>query len=303
MAICFLHGNGGAGSGGKNAGTLSVSAPSDSTVTVSKDDKSYSKVVDSSEVVVFKGLEDGTWTVSASKGLQSAITTVEITTAYDSVIVYFTATIVISYPEGSTCKATCGPVELEAPDTSGSWTCTVPLSGTWRISITDGSRTIYRDVVIETSGQSEEVSLAYRFVVFDQGNSCDVPAGTEGWAGTGDATGNRARVTNGGSGPTWVLGRYLITIDPIDFSSYSTLHVVVTTCHTTSKFGFGSVADQSTFDGEISVKRSSAEATYTFDVTDFNGAYYIKLYTGGGQVNTGEGYREFGFSASKIWLD
>ena len=67
--------------GGKGA-ALTVTAPGGSTVTVSKDGKTLTRVAGADGVVVFRGLETGTWTITIKDGEQTASKTVEITADY-----------------------------------------------------------------------------------------------------------------------------------------------------------------------------------------------------------------------------
>lgn len=81
----------------------------------------------------------------------------------------FSATIVITYPAGSTCTCSDGVTTLTAPDTSGTWECIVPNTGTWIVSCTDGNNTSSTDVIITTDGQSENVGVSYLEYVFQNG--------------------------------------------------------------------------------------------------------------------------------------
>lgn len=76
--------------GGGSGGTLTVTAPAGVTVTVSKDGKSKTKVAGSDGIVVFKGLQSGTWTLSITDGEQTASKTVEIVADYALVISFNT---------------------------------------------------------------------------------------------------------------------------------------------------------------------------------------------------------------------
>ena len=64
----------------------------------------------------------------------------------------FMATINVTYPAGSTCSATDGTTTLTAPDTSGSWACVVPNTGTWTVTCTDGTSTATTSVSITEDG-------------------------------------------------------------------------------------------------------------------------------------------------------
>lgn len=131
-----LYGFGG-GTGGTGA-SLTVTAPAGATVTVSKDGKSKTKVADDSGVAVFKGLSTGEWTVTITDGEQEAQKTVTITADYAAAITFFSATIHVIYPAGSTCTATDGVTTLPASDDSGTWDFVVPNAGTWTVSLDSG---------------------------------------------------------------------------------------------------------------------------------------------------------------------
>lgn len=148
------------GGGGGTGGALTVAAPANVTVTVSKDGKTKTKNSGASGVVVFKGLETGTWTITISNGTDTASKTVEIKADYETQIGFFTATIHVVYPAGLACTATDGVTTLTAPDTSGTWACIVPNAGTWAIMAGDWSA----EAIMTTSGQTETVRVA-RWIV------------------------------------------------------------------------------------------------------------------------------------------
>ena len=123
MGTAFLYGNG--GSGGTGA-TLTITAPAGCTVTISRDGKAKTKTAGTDGLAVFKGLETGEWTVTITDGEQTAQKTATVTADYSTEITFFSATIHVTYPTGSTCTATDGVTTLTAPDTSGTWACVVP---------------------------------------------------------------------------------------------------------------------------------------------------------------------------------
>lgn len=166
--------------GGGTGGTLTITAPANVTVTVSKDGKTKAKNSGTSGVVVFKGLEAGTWTVTISGDGKTAQKTVTITTDYSTTIAFFAATITITYPAGSTCTCSDGTTTLTAPDTSGMWACTVPNAGTWTVSSTDDDKSKSGDIVITTDGQIESIDLKYRLDLYNNGETQ--------YAWTGDGT-------------------------------------------------------------------------------------------------------------------
>lgn len=178
--------------GGGSGGTLTVTAPANVTVSVSKDGKTKTKNSGTSGVVVFKGLKSGTWTVTITGDGKTAQKNVVVTTDYSTAIAFFAATINITYPAGSTCTCSDGTTTLSAPDTSGTWVCTVPNAGKWTVSSTDGDKSKSADVVITTDGQTESVTLLYITHLFNNGDTCDAITG--GW-GTGSTSAGSASIS------------------------------------------------------------------------------------------------------------
>ena len=119
-------------------------------------------------MAVFRGLATGQWTVTITDGEQTAQKTVTITADYSTAITFFSATIHVTYPAGSTCTATDGVTTLTAPDTSGTWDCVVPNAGTWTVRITDGAQSDAKTVTITENGKIESAWLSYaRYIVKD----------------------------------------------------------------------------------------------------------------------------------------
>lgn len=172
--------------GGGTGGTLTVTAPANVTVTVSKDGKSKIKNSGTSGVVVFKGLASGTWTVTITSDGKTAQKNVVVTTDYSTVIAFFAATINITYPAGSTCTCSDGTTTLSAPDTSGTWACIVPNAGTWTVTSTSGKETDSKAVTITTDGQSTSVELSYALFLFKPNAPSDIIAGE--WEMPGNST-------------------------------------------------------------------------------------------------------------------
>lgn len=152
----------GGGGGGKSGATLTVTAPVGSTVTVSKGAESYSSGL---LPAVFKGLSSGTWVIDYTNGPQVGQATINIAADYAITVTYFAATINITYPAGSTCTVSKSGTTLTAPDTSGTWACTVPEAGTWTVRATQGSNAATKSVNISASGQSVSVQLTYGTLV------------------------------------------------------------------------------------------------------------------------------------------
>lgn len=167
-------------SGGGTGGTLTVTAPANVTVTVSKDGKAKTKNSGTSGVVVFKGLATGTWTLTITDGSQTSSKPVVVTADYSTVIAFFTATINITYPAGSTCTCSDGTTTLSAPDTSGTWACIVPNAGTWTAAATDGVENTSESVSITTDGQIVAIELSYLLWLYKSGNTYNAVTG--GWS-------------------------------------------------------------------------------------------------------------------------
>ena len=166
--------------GGGSGGTLTVTAPANVTVTVSKDGKTKTKNSGTSGLVVFKGLASGTWTLTITDGSQTSSKPVVVTADYSTVIAFFTATINITYPAGSTCTCSDGTTTLSAPDTSGTWACIVPNAGTWTAAATDGVENTSESVSITTDGQIVAIELSYLLWLYKSGNTYNAVTG--GWS-------------------------------------------------------------------------------------------------------------------------
>lgn len=167
----------GFGASGGTGGTLTVTAPANVAVTVSKDGKAKTKNSGTSGVAVFKGLASGTWTVTITSDGKTAQKNVVVTTDYSTVIAFFAATINITYPAGSTCTCSDGTTTLSAPDTSGTWACIVPNAGTWTVTSTSGTETDSKAVTITTDAQSTSVELSYALFLFKPNAPSDIIAG------------------------------------------------------------------------------------------------------------------------------
>ena len=79
------------------------------------------------------------------------------------------ASIVVTYPAGSTLTCTLGSKVLTAKDTSGKWVFGLPTTGNWVVKAVSGSKSTSKTVSITAEGQSESVELVYKFVLYDNG--------------------------------------------------------------------------------------------------------------------------------------
>lgn len=218
----------GFGASGGEGGTLKVNAPPLVAVTITnKAGKTKTKTANADGMAIFKGLASGKWNVTIvnSDGKPTTITA-DVQTEYTVTIAFFSATINITYPAGSTCTCSDGKTTLSAPDTSGTWACIVPNAGTWTVSSTDGDKSKSADVVITTDGQTESVTLLYITHLFNNGDTCDAITG--GW-GTGSTSTGSASISGqqisiaANAQKTFSCG----TKNKIDVSEYEALSVAV----------------------------------------------------------------------------
>lgn len=168
----------GASGGSPNKSTIIVTAPTGSTVTC-KMGSTTKTASEKNGTWTFSSLDIGTWTITATKGSSIATQDVNITrlTVEYVTITYFSATINVTYPAGSTCTCSDGTTTLTAPNTSGSWTCIVYNAGTWTVTSTSGTETDSKAVTITTDGQSTSVELSYALFLFKPNAPSDIIAG------------------------------------------------------------------------------------------------------------------------------
>ena len=143
--------------------SIVVTAPTGSTVTVT--DGNISLVgTEVSGKWTFQIPAYGVWSITATLNGQTASTSVSVTEVkqYTVTLTYFSATISVTYPAGSTCTCSNGADTLTAPNTTGSYTFTVPRTGTWTVKSTNGVDTAQQAVSITANGQSTSVTLSYK---------------------------------------------------------------------------------------------------------------------------------------------
>ena len=120
MAKGFKHG-GGSGSG--TGGTLTISAPVGSTITITKDGKSYFKLVDAEGIALFKGLDGGTWSIYSTDGNNNAEKSIPIVIDYSESISYqyvvFDGTNTVDYVGGWSSDVSSGELSVAAGGAQG----------------------------------------------------------------------------------------------------------------------------------------------------------------------------------------
>ena len=219
--------------GGGAGGNLKVIALAGVAVTVTNGSKVKQKVADAAGVAMFTGLETGAWTVTLPADVSPPTRTVDIDVDYVVVIAYFSATINITYPAGSTCTCSDGTTTLSAPDTSGTWACIVPNAGTWTVTSTSGTETDSKAVTITTDGQSTSVELSYALFLFKPNAPSDIIAGEWEMPANGAVTAEAeltVKSVNNYNGYILISAR---TKGQIDLTEYSTLQA---TCKASGGF-------------------------------------------------------------------
>lgn len=279
-----MYGFGGCGGTGAS---LTVNAPAGATVTVSKDGKTKTKTAGADGLAVFKGLKSGQWTVTITDGEQTAQKAVTITADYSTAISFFSATIHVIYPAGSTCTATDGVTTLTAPNTSGSWDCVVPNAGTWTVTVIEKKWSA--SVEITENGQEASVDVS-KYWIYKEGNQYEDLTG--GWSfkqiGTTSTSYQSSidsdSITVGASGSGKDSDRTygVATGAAIDLTNASTLNIVVTSATISGsgglRFGIDDTVDSGTWSGataKASISTSTEKKTVSLDVSSITGSYYV----------------------------
>lgn len=255
--------------GGGSGCILTITAVASETVTISKNGKSKSKTTDSKGIAVFRGLDTGKWTIVIVRGGAPITRVVTVTADYHVAIPLFAATINITYPAGSTCTCSDGTTTLSAPDTSGTWVCTVPNAGTWTVSSTDGDTSKSADVVITTDGQTESVTLLYITYLFKDGETYDSLTG--GWQGTVDAE-KQALLLAPAAGKTAMA----YTKSKVDLTNFST---VSARTNSNAFIGFNIIiASAINTSGQVATASlNGTETELSLDISSITGEYFVWL--------------------------
>jgi hypothetical protein len=267
-----LYGFGGSG-GSPNKSIIIVAAPTGSTVTC-KMGSTTKTASEKNGTWTFSGLDIGTWTITATKGSSIATQDVDITrlTVEYVTITYFSATINVTYPAGSTCTCSDGTTTLTAPNTSGSWTCIVYNAGTWTATATDGDKSKSADVVITTDGQTESVTLLYITYLFKDGETYDSLTG--GWQGTVNAEKQALQlIVQAGK------SQNVHTKSKVDMTDYSTISVKTdANVHNVSLY----LIIEDSFAASKPVAKAelnTASDEVSLDISNITGSHFIRLYS------------------------
>lgn len=224
----------------------------------------------------------------------------------------FSATITVTYPSGSTLTCSNGSTTLTATTTTGSYTFTVPSSGTWTIKAVSGSQSASKTVSITSDGQSASVTLSFTLYLYNAGDQYTSTTG--GWAGVkcGTSYANSGAHTINSNNITITLNAYscwgLYTKNKVDITNYTKLVVEYSGTNISAsdpkrEFQMEVLNDLTT--GEWSFKNraaskattSSGATSMTLDISSVSGSKYIAFeYGTSGSADT------TGVKITKVYL-
>lgn len=214
----------------------------------------------------------------------------------------FSATITVTYPAGSTCTATYGSYTITAPNTTGSWTCTVPYSGDWTISCTNGTETESSTVSITTNGQSTSVTLSYLLPYFYENGNKTVTLQTKGTV-TDSGGYITVKTSSDGTGERYPEVYFIIP----EIEKYSTISCLISSY--SGKTPTVYIRKISTSANVASASPSSSGQTVNIDISSLGLSgdnYYFVLHTETYYTTTngatGDGYFTAGVvKTNHIW--
>lgn len=281
------------GGGGGSGATLVVSSPVNVSVTVSKDDKSYTKNSGSLGSTTFKGLATGTWTVTISGNGQTATKTIEITADYAITIAFFSASINITYPATSTCvvKNSGGTTVASDTNTGSSaktFTATVNATGTYTITATatDGSgKSKSQSVSITADGQSVSVTLSYEVDIFN--NGAIVPFSTQDATSAEVKIGTKIVFSKVSDNP-YNREALAYTTNKVDLTGYNTIVFegaftqVVNSNGDKSRVGIMETAAQNQSNWVTSTALDTTNNSWAVNISNISGSYHICVFAGRG---------------------
>ena len=209
------------------------------------------------------------------------------------------ATIVVNCQAGATVKISCGTWEFTKTATGGSATFTVPISGTWTITVTQGSISKSEDVSVTTYGTTYTKTITLSNYLFKSGTGAVVEWSTyaghdstvAGWGcdvrGTSNI--NKTRIYCKSDMAWYSETQYLTasasasTKNKVDLTNYRTLKI------TSNGKGSGGVSGTN---NNSKYRPSLTNGTTTIDISDLTGSYDISV-----SGNTS------GLEVTNVWLE
>ena len=191
------------------------------------------------------------------------------------------ASIVVTYPTGSTLTCTLGSKVLTAKDTSGKWVFGLPSIGDWVVNATKGSQSKSKTISITTEDQSVSVTLSYRYYLFKEGEGV-----ADNWGVAGNATlvkkDNNAIVIKSteGYGGNNNHKAYIRA----DLSEYTTLKAEIkTTVANKAIVGVFGTTEPTTYTGlssSTSAVTKNVREVVSLDISSFSGNRYVGIHVG-----------------------
>ena len=204
--------------------TLVVSVTTGSLVTASKSGRSVSGTAVNGQCVLTLP-EAGTWTVSATlDGQTSSTQTVNVVESYAVTLTYFSATITVTAPSGSSVTCSKGATSYQKTST-GTAVFTVTEAGTWTVTATQGGQTATGTVNV-TASTNYSITLSFADDVLNN-NDWDTisEVSSAGEAANYWSVGDRKQVTLNG------------TVGSCSFSNFSTYAFIIGFNHNSSREG------------------------------------------------------------------
>ena len=202
------------------------------------------------------------------------------------------ASIVVTYPAGSTLTCTLGSKVLTAKDTSGKWVFGLPSMGNWVVKAVKDSQSTSKTVSITAEGQSESVELSYGIFLFKSGEGSTVEFKTAHEANSSVMITSDAITTNFTSDINYQITCITPKIDLTEFSRLSVIANCTAVGPSTDYKGIlGVFAKTATATDLVSAKNSDANVIaktyftvkngeFDLDITNINGEYKVGIKGG-----------------------
>lgn len=218
------------------------------------------------------------------------------------------ASIVVTYPVGSTLTCTLGSKVLTAKDTSGKWVFGLPSTGNWVLKYTNGGASVSKTVSITSEGQTQTVVMDV--LLYSAGNEFAALTGSwESFNPTIYALGEAIKNSNN----LYLKAKYQYdgwytiafgTTNSIDLTDFNTLHLNVTATtgvnsgDTCAQMGLCNIKDKTVYSSPVAkVNLPTSAGTATLDVSSYTGPYYVFFLASNRSNST-----DRTITTNKIWL-
>lgn len=207
------------------------------------------------------------------------------------------AIICVRYPALSNCSCAKGTEIYSVQNGSGTTAFAVSTSGTWTVTVSDGTHSSSGSVGITSGGEIKTIQLSYSNEPLVSGETALLSAGSglaSGFSLGGNASMNGNAIQESGDGGFWIT-------PAVDLSGYSRLTVsgvLLSAVNSQSRISVGSTTGKVSDllqSPEVSATWNGfqdMESTLTVDISSLNGAYYI------GSTRVGNNLRITGITLS-----